>query len=49
MQMICAPSAEASRIFAMARERFSSGSAVLRICSRPIVNLFAMKFSLSCS
>jgi len=41
-EMICAPRAEASRIFSMARERFSSALRVQRICTRPTVNLLAI-------
>jgi hypothetical protein len=45
--MICAPRAEASRIFSIARERFSSALVVQRICTSPTVNLLAMIFSLT--
>jgi hypothetical protein len=45
--MICAPRAEASQIFSVARERFSSALVVQRICTSPTVNLLAMNFSLT--
>src|SRR5439155_324781 len=38
-EMICAPRAAASRIFPIARARFSSAGAVHFICTRPMVNL----------